>query len=219
MTYINRAMQNAIKLALKAVDYEKMRTDLAKLKLPQKNASGFAVWVGNTYTMNSSSINPVAQWVGLPLDAAKLEKLTDILTDNGSEEYTIADVSVPSQNMHSTFADMSLEDANYFADQYVELSPQDKITLAAVMASPDLANNYDIDRLVEAVGDGEIYTVDDIGAFIEENLQFFDKETLIEFIVGQANYDHILFVMSNDNKMFNYENLGADKLLIYPFDL
>ena len=94
-------------------DYEEMRQDLADLRLSPSNPSGFGIWICNLYTLNSSDVEPVAAWVGLPIDESDMDELLDVLSGDGGDYY-IADTRAPTSGLADQIANMAaIQQANY----------------------------------------------------------------------------------------------------------
>lgn len=199
--------------------YEDMREDLANLGLASSSPTGFEIWISNLHTLNSANIEPVGQWVGLPIDEAEMDDLLDVLGDDGSEYY-IADASAPHEGLSDELAKMTPEAANRIAQMYAELDGEQQTTFGVAMGIVDFSNGYAPEVVMGWIEDGLMYIIseDELAYYIEEWLDiYWTPEDWKSMVVNQYDYDALLLELANRQDGFGNYRISGGRYIIYPF--
>lgn len=199
--------------------YEDMRQNLADLKLPTNSADGFSMWIGNLHTLNSSTINPVGQWVGLPLDEAELDELLDVIQDDGSE-YIVADVNAP-EGMSEQLNRLTPQEINEIAWAYSDFDAQQQKVFGYAMSVPDFSSsNYPLETVMQWIEDYLMYVIpeSDLAFYIKDWLDiYWTPDDWKQMVINGRDYDGLLLELENRQDGFGNMRFGSD-ILIYPFD-
>jgi len=197
-------------------DYEEMRQDLADLRLSPSNPSGFGIWICNLYTLNSSDVEPVAAWVGLPIDESDMDELLDVLSGDGGDYY-IADTRAPTSGLADQIANMHPRRANELAQMHESLSSDERDTFAAAMSIVDFGpSNYPTAEVLQKVQSGQIKLIDknDMDIYLDRwLLKYFSPTEWREMIINHTGEEGILLILENRRDGFTSFDMGGSWLV------